>query len=352
MKQRYRLFKRGWGVFYCEDNETRKQESLNTSNRAEAQRLVQAKNEGLQHRAFSLQLARVYWKAGDPAGATRTWQSVMDEIVRTKLGETQQRWHAAIRDTAFDGLRKRVLLETNAEDFLRALEKGTVCTNIYLRRIHNFALDMNWIPWPVIPRRQWPAVRHKDKRAITPDEHGRIVDREPNQELRAFYTLLWHLGGSQSDVANLTAEDIDWPNHVIAYRRMKTATICQVRFSDELEKLLRSLPDKGALLPRLARMHEKHRAKEFRRRCQGLGIYGVSLHSYRYAWAERARKAGYPERFAQEALGHNSKAVHRAYARKARVTIPALEDYEKQMKNKVIQGIGFAAPASPLSETV
>lgn len=40
----------------------------------------------------------------------------------------------------------------------------------------------------------------------------------------------------------------------------------------------------------------------------------MSLHSYRYAWAERAKTAGYPERFAQEALGHNSKAVHRAYA--------------------------------------
>ncbi len=37
---------------------------------------------------------------------------------------------------------------------------------------------------------------------------------------------------------------------------------------------------------------------------------------------------GYPERFAQQALGHNSKAVHRAYSRKAQVLIPALEDYE------------------------
>ena len=35
--------------------------------------------------------------------------------------------------------------------------------------------------------------------------------------------------------------------------------------------------------------------------------------AYRYAWAERAKVCGYPERFAQEALGHNSKAVHRAY---------------------------------------
>lgn len=47
------------------------------------------------------------------------------------------------------------------------------------------------------------------------------------------------------------------------------------------------------------------------------GIKGVTLHSYRYAWAERAKVCGYPERFAQEALGHNSKAVHRAYAKRA-----------------------------------
>jgi len=57
---------------------------------------------------------------------------------------------------------------------------------------------------------------------------------------------------------------------------------------------------------------------------------GISLHSYRYAWAERAKQCGYPERFAQEALGHNSKAIHRAYARKAQVRLPSLESYEKQ----------------------
>src|ERR1039458_2377369 len=39
---------------------------------------------------------------------------------------------------------------------------------------------------------------------------------------------------------------------------------------------------------------------------------------------------GYPERFAQEALGHNSKAVHRAYAKRALMKIPSLEDYEQR----------------------
>ena len=64
----------------------------------------------------------------------------------------------------------------------------------------------------------------------------------------------------------------------------------------------------------------------------GLEIKGVTLHSYRYAWAERALKCGYPERFAQQALGHNSKAVHHAYSKHAEVTVPSLDDWEKQWK--------------------
>ena len=84
MKNRYRAFRRGWGVYYYEDTQTGKQESLATTNKQEALRLVHAKNEGEQHPAFSLHLARVYWKAGDPAAGTRTWQFVMEQIIKTK----------------------------------------------------------------------------------------------------------------------------------------------------------------------------------------------------------------------------------------------------------------------------
>ena len=72
------------------------------------------------------------------------------------------------------------------------------------------------------------------------------------------------------------------------------------------------------------------RATEFKQCCVGLKIKGITLHSYRYAWAERAKTAGYPERFAQEVLGHNSKGVHRANARKAKVELPSLGEYEWQ----------------------
>jgi hypothetical protein len=60
------------------------------------------------------------------------------------------------------------------------------------------------------------------------------------------------------------------------------------------------------------------------------------LRSYRYVWAERAKAAGMPERFAQEALGQNSKAVHRAYAKHALMKIPSLEDYERKAEGAVI----------------
>ena len=83
--------------------------------------------------------------------------------------------------------------------------------------------------------------------------------------------------------------------------------------------------------------HSARRATiEFKRAGKRLGIAGVTLHSYRYAWAERAKTCGYPERFAQTALGHNSRAVHEAYAGGAIPTCPPLDDYERAKNNKIV----------------
>lgn len=174
MKNRYRAFRRGSGTYYCEDTQTGQQQSLATKDKQEASRLVHARNEGEQHPAFSLQLARVYWKAGDPAGATRTWQQVMAEAVKTKAADTRRRWEVAIKDKAFAPLLDRVVLETTAEQFLRVLENGSVSSNVFLRRIHNLAMDMNWLPWPIIPKKQWPLVHYGVKRAITLAEHAGV----------------------------------------------------------------------------------------------------------------------------------------------------------------------------------
>jgi hypothetical protein len=333
MKQRYGLVRRPWGVFYLKDKITGAQSTLKTDSKLEAQRLLQAKNEAEVQPALNLQIARAYLSATDPAVRTRTWQKVMDIMGDSKKGSTLVRWHSATKDGAFDSIRNVPLLETRPEHLLAVLKAGTVSTNVFLRRIHNFAVDMDWLPRAVIPRRQWPSITFKEKRGITLEEHRKIVAGERNAEWRAFYELLWNVGGAQSDVAQLRAEDVDWTQRLISFARRKTRSVVQLHFGEQVAALLRSLPSSGPLLPHVGAMKESDRAKAFIRRCKLAGVSGVSLHCYRYAWAERALKCGYPERFAQQALGHNSKAVHHAYARHAEVTVPSLDDWEKQWEN-------------------
>ena len=327
MKQRFNLFQRS-GIFYCEDTTTGKQTSLRTRDRADAVRLLHVKNEAVQQPAMNLQIAQVYLQHGDPALATRTWQQVMEQIVSTKTGNTQTRWQSAIKDTALDSIRSRRLIETTPEHFLAALKAGAVATNVYLRRIHHFAVAMHWLPWPVLPKLHWPPIKFKDKRAITLDEHQQIIARERIPAVRAYLELLWHLGGAQTDMARLTAEDIDWQQRTLAYQRCKTGKVSLIAFGEEVAAILKTLPTTGFLFPTLANINQRQRCAVFARRLRAVRVTGISLHSYRYAWAERAKEAGYPERFAMQALGHSSKAVHRAYAKRAQVTLPPLENYE------------------------
>ena len=323
------MFRRG-EVYYCEDTTTGKQTSLRTKDEAQANTLLHARNESFRQPVLNLQIARTYLTACDPALSARTWQQVMQQIIETKQGPTRERWEYAIKDKAFDLIRHNKLVETTAEQFLAVLKHGSVSTNVFLRRAHNYAIGLNWLPWPVLPKSNWPTVDYKEKRAITWDEHQKIIEREHNPATRAYFQLLWCLGGSQTDMAQLTAEDVDWRNRTIAYRRNKTGVAAIISFGEEVAAILKTLPAAGLLFPALARIHERHRAKIFTKRLATVGITGVSLHSYRYAWAERAKESGYPERFAMQALGHSSKAVHRAYAKKAQMVLPPLEDYERK----------------------
>lgn len=321
---------------YCVDTETGQRTSLKTRNEDEARQLVLAKNQALRQPTLNLHIARAYLAGSDSGVGKRTWQDAMHEVVATKSDANKTRWEGAMRDKAFDLIRSKVIVETRAEHLLAVLRTGTVSTNVFLRKLVNFCLDMNWLHWPPLPKRQWPPVRYKAKRAITAEEHAAIIKREPNREKRQFYELMWHLGGSQTDIACLTASDIDWSSQTISYTRRKTGSKAQLHFGNETATVLRKLPQSGPLFPTLMNMEARHRATDFNRRCKGLQIKGVTLHSYRYAWAERARVCGYPERFAQEALGHNSKAVHNAYAKRAKVKVPSLEAYEASMEEKLI----------------
>ena len=76
--------------------------------------------------------------------------------------------------------------------------------------------------------------------------------------------------------------------------------------------VLRQLPQKGPLFPGIREMDDRGRACTFWKLYKRLKIEGISLHSYRYSWAERAKVIGMPQRWAQAALGHIVRCQCRA----------------------------------------
>jgi hypothetical protein len=329
MKQRFYIYRRR-DVYYLQDSRTGKQQSLETKDKNEALRLLEIKRQSTADISFNQIILKTCLATQDPLLAKRTWLIVMEQIQTHGKESSQKRYARAMKSKAFHRLRNVKLVETNADDFLAILNKAKVSDAHHLKRLHNLALGLGWLSFPVLAPRLWPRQYAKPKRGITLAEHQVILQAEKNPERNLYYQLLWEIGAAQSDGANLTAEAIDWKMRTLTYFRMKTGERAQLSISKNLECILNQLPTTGPLFANISKSKDNARSAEFCRRLKTVSISGVSLHSYRYAWAERAKTCGYPERFAQAALGHNSKAVHRAYAKNALVLIPSLEDYERK----------------------
>ena len=85
---------------------------------------------------------------------------------------------------------------------------------------------MNWLPWPILPKKRWPGVVFKKKRAITWEEHCRIIEQEKNPERKAFYTnWRWHTWRVAIRSRVSGAGNIDWERRALSFTRKKTKTI-------------------------------------------------------------------------------------------------------------------------------
>ncbi|MEO6847870.1 MAG: hypothetical protein ABI443_09885, partial [Chthoniobacterales bacterium] len=206
MKNRYRLFRRGQ-KFYAHDSETGKQQSLGTSDKREAQRLLIARNEAQNNRLLNLKIAEAHLAAHDPRMNTRTWQDVMDYRLSrtTEVREsTMRRTVVAFKSKPFNFIRDKRLVETVSDDLLRVLKAGGVSTNVQLRVLHNTALKHDWLLRRVLSEAAWPRIKYGETRAITAEEHQKIIAKENSQERAHFYEALWHTGAAPVDIANLT----------------------------------------------------------------------------------------------------------------------------------------------------
>jgi integrase len=331
MKPKLTLFRRN-GIYYSQDATTGKQKSLGTRNEATARKLVDATNEAHRTPLLNLHLARAYLSASDPAFLLRTWQTVMDQMQTRGRESSRQRYVSAYRTPAFDPIRNKPLLETATADFLQILKDAKPSQVFYLKCLHGFALSLGWISIPIVAPYLWPKHHPKARRGITLKEHEHLLTFAKGAEWNLYLQLLWETGAAQTDAAILKAEDLDWSARTITYFRKKTGTRAQLTISKKLETVLSHLPTVGPLFPRISQEAAHVRSKRFAYQSLLAGISDITLHCYRYSWAERANSAGMPERFAQAALGHSSTAVHHAYAKKAIVIAPSLEDYENKLK--------------------
>ena len=344
MLAKYRIFKRR-GIYYCEDRTSGHQTSLRTSCKTEAQQLLAAKNQAAVLPTLNLTMARAYLTHSSPEMMTRTWLDVMKEIEAGYASSppSLKRWGKFMRSEPVASLLHRPLLETENTHLFAALrhKRAGVGTNKFLRMVHNRALDLGWLLAPVLARKLWPKFHYKERRAITAEEHAKILAAEHLDDYRLFYDLLWCTGGSQSDIANLQAKNIDWEIRQLSFGRQKLRgkdldPVVMI-IGPNLQAVLAKLPQEGPLFPRLRVLGEHVRASHFTKLCRRANVEGVCLHCYRYSWAQRAKRAGMPEREAMGQLGHNSKAIHRAYSKNAHIVTLPIEHYEAVRKGKIIR---------------
>src|ERR1017187_8083815 len=214
MNTKYTLFRRN-GIYYSQDSASGQQKSLRTRDEAEALQLINARNEAHRQPVLNLQLARAYLTASDPAFVERTWQAVMDQLQARGKDASRARYANVFKSSAEDGLRHKRLMETTADDFLAMFNDGKVSIICFLKRLHNFAVNLGWSAVPIVAPYLWPKYEPKDRRGITLDEHQSLLANEQKAEWRLFLELLWETGAAQSDAANFKAEDIDWQTRTV-----------------------------------------------------------------------------------------------------------------------------------------
>lgn len=256
-----------------------------------------------------------------------TWDNIICTFASTGCNSTKDRKLREFSNKRWQKLRFTPLDQTSGSDFLQLLYNGGTATSVYLKAVQAIAIETGLITHPVLPKKIWPKHTPKPRRAITEEEHRRLCSNTRRYYWRVFYEILWETGAAQSDAAHLRIENTDLIKGIITYQRLKTGIRAAQAISPKLIKMLKGLSarrKKGFFTHFLQKMDSKDRATLFRRKCKSLKISGITLHSYRYAWAERAFELGLPERMAMVALGHNSAAVHRAYAKNAKIVCPSL----------------------------
>lgn len=157
MQNKFRLYERYNGTFYAQEIETGLRETLKTKDRPTAELKLSAMNQAASQPAFNREMARVYLRGTDPEFCDRTWKHVADNVASQYAGPTEKRWAKFIRSAPLKQLLGKKLSEIGAAEMLAVMShpKAGTSTNVFLRNLHNRALDLEWLLKPALSKRSW-----------------------------------------------------------------------------------------------------------------------------------------------------------------------------------------------------
>jgi len=333
-KKKYYLFKRQ-GRYYLQ-NQHGKQTSLRTKDPREAEKILASlvATNGSPAAVVRKQ-ALMMLRENDPQYFGRSWGQLFDKyIARCELPQQRERLRRSLESPVLQSIRAEQIVGTEADAFIESILRLKRSIRYHVQLAYRYGIKINWVSRDLIADDLWPEVRWKNFRAITQEEHRRLCETVEDPERRNYYELCWHIGASQGDAARLDASNIDWERKLLVFRRAKLKSDkppARIRIGPALEELLKRLPSHGPLFPKISKEKTNRRSGDFWRRCRRLGFPpGCVLHSYRYAWIQRAAQAGMPERYAMAMMGHQSRMVHESYAEKAVIECPSLEEFGKK----------------------
>lgn len=94
-----------------------------------------------------------------PQMLARTWADVFDSLAEGICSDcSRRRWEFIRKDKRLEKFWMWKVVETRPADLLRLLNRTALPTTLALRRIHNHALDMNWLPLPILSAKFWSLI--------------------------------------------------------------------------------------------------------------------------------------------------------------------------------------------------
>ena len=351
----YRL-KQVRGVWSAIDKKTGKSKSLKiqgTREEAEALADITWDQTDDTNAAFHMKTAEAHLAMCNPDWLTNTWRSVYEaykaapakKTRRPKSKSTLAGIDSAWNHNAMKDLRDRRLLDTTAKHIETAAKQlGTFNIGV-LRRLHIYALKHLMMPYAIMGEDMWPVTEESSpmSRAIKLEEHEQILKAAADESLQLWYrvesstyqgmskaetiaewrdylNLLWLVGCSQRDGAEMTAENINEELNCLEFKRCKWKTKAtrkpvRVPIGSGLRTVLKRRPKSGPLFPWLTKKTTTNRARMFGWFVDWLKLPKVTLHGYRYAMAERLDEGGASDKDRMNMLGHAGRDMSEHYAK-------------------------------------